>query len=330
MNFYTNRRSFVIGGMLAAVGTLSPRAIAQAKVTLLFSDSMNAEDLRAKLLFEKFVPVLGSEFEFKPYFNSTLFKQGAELLAMQRGNLDMCGLSVPDFQRQTPAWGIVGAPYVFRDVVHMQRTFSSDVGRQLFDMAEQQLGIKVLSVSYIGTRHLSLKGKKKVSTPADLAGIKLRMPAGEGWQFLGEALGANPTPIAFAETYLALQTGTVDGQDNPMPLTKTMKFHEVLSQYVLTGHLINCNFFSVSKIKWDTLTSTQRDRLQSASTEYSAAVTARSQQEEQEMAAFFKSHGLDVYTPDVTAFRNYALEKTRNSKYIKEWVPGMLEKINAL
>lgn len=330
MSFPMHRRSFVIGATLAAVGAFCPRAFAQAKVALLFSDSMNVEDLRAKLLFEKFVPALGSEFEFKPHFNSTLFKQGAELLAMQRGNLDMCGLSVPDFQRQAPAWGIVGAPYVFRDVAHMQKTFASDVGRELFGMAEQQLGIKVLAVSYIGTRHLSLRSKKKVSTPADLAGVKLRMPPGEGWHFLGEALGANPTPVAFAETYMALQTGTVDAQDNPMPLTKTMKFYEALSQYVLTGHLINCNFFSIGKTKWDTLTPAQQERIQKASNEYTAAVTARSQAEEQELIAFFKSHGLDVYTPDLVAFRNYAMEKTRNSRYIKEWVPGMLEKINAL
>lgn len=326
----THRRTFLIGATLAAAAAFGPRAFAQTKATLLFSDSMTAEDLRAKLLFEKFVPALGSDFDFRPHFNATLFKQGTELLAMQRGNLDMCGLSVPDFQRQAPAWGIVGAPYVFRDVAHMQRTFAGDVGRQLFQIAEERLGIKILAVSYIGTRHLSLKGKKKVNTPADLAGVKLRMPAGEGWQLLGEALGANPTPVAFAETYMALQTGTVDAQDNPMPLTKTMKFYEVLSQYVLTGHLINCNFFSIARNKWETLTPAHQARLQAAASEYTAAVTARSQQEEQELIVFFRSQGLDVYAPNVTAFRNHAMDKIRSSKYIGEWVPGMLEKINAL
>jgi hypothetical protein len=87
----------------------------------------------------------------------------------------------------------------------------------------------MLAVWYIGTRHVSLRTKKKINTPADLAGVKLRMPAGEGWQFIGTALGANPVPVAFTEVYTALQTGAIDAQDNPMPLTRTMKFQEVLS-----------------------------------------------------------------------------------------------------
>jgi TRAP-type C4-dicarboxylate transport system substrate-binding protein len=156
------------------------------------------------------------------------------------------------------------------------------------------------------------------------------MPAGEGWQFIGTALGANPVPIAFGETYTALQTGAVDGQDNPMPLTNAQKFYEVLGQYVLTGHLVNFNILGVRKALWDGLTPAQKDKLAKAIDDLCAAVTAEHVKEENQLATFFRSRGLEVYEPDRKAFRDHALNVVRNSKYVKEWKPGMLERINAL
>lgn len=330
MSLFIQRRALMQTGAALIAACAVPALHAQAKIPLIFSETMTEQDIRAKLLVDKFGTALGSDFEFKPYFGATLFKQGTEIIAMQRGNLDMGALSVSDIQRQIPEWGIVGAPYVFRDLAHMQKTFASDVGKELFQMSEEKMGIKMLAPWYIGTRNVSLKPKKKINTPADLAGIKLRMPAGEGWQFIGTALGANPTPVAFTEVYTALQTGAIDAQDNPMPLTKTMKFYEVLSQYVMTGHLVNFNILSIRKSKWDTLTPTQQNRLQSAANDVAAAITAQMVKEESELADFFRSQGLEVYTPDRAAFRNHALEMIKKSKYISEWKPGMLDRINAM
>lgn len=330
MSLFIQRRALMQTGAALIAACAVPALHAQAKIPLIFSETMTEQDIRAKLLVDKFGTALGSDFEFKPYFGATLFKQGTEIIAMQRGNLDMGALSVSDIQRQIPEWGIVGVPYVFRDLAHMQKTFASDVGKELFQMSEEKMGIKMLAPWYIGTRNVSLKPKKKINTPADLAGIKLRMPAGEGWQFIGTALGANPTPVAFTEVYTALQTGAIDAQDNPMPLTKTMKFYEVLSQYVMTGHLVNFNILSIRKSKWDTLTPTQQNRLQSAANDVAAAITAQMVKEESELADFFRSQGLEVYTPDRAAFRNHALEMIKKSKYISEWKPGMLDRINAM
>ncbi len=330
MSIAMNRRALVRAGATLAAAGIVPGAFAQAKIPLTFSETMTDQDIRAKLLVEKFGPALGADFDFKPYFGATLFKQGTEIVAMQRGNLDMGALSISDIQRQIPEFGIVGAPYVLRDLAHMQKTFASDVGKELFKMSEDKMGIKMLSVFYIGTRHVSLKPKKKINKPADLAGIKLRMPAGEGWQFIGTALGANPVPVAFTEVYTALQSGAIDAQDNPLPLTRTMKFYEVLSQYVLTSHLVNFNILSIRKSKWDTLSAAQKQRLQAAADEVSAAITAQMVKEEQELVAFMKAQGLDVYAPDTKAFRDHAIEIIKKSKYIAEWKPGMLDRISAL
>ena len=144
----------------------------------------------------------------------------------------------------------------------MRATFDSDVLDGVIGDMEEKTGIKILAWPYIGTRHVNVRGDKKIMTPADLAGVKLRMPGGEGWQFVGEALGANPTPLAFTEVYTALQTGAIDGQDNPLPADKQMKFYEVTNQIILTGHLIATNVFAMSQTKWNSLDDAQKAKVQ--------------------------------------------------------------------
>lgn len=324
------RRSLLAGTAGLAAAAVLPRALAQGKITLVYSDTVPEQDPRAAILRDVFGAALGADFEFKPYFGATLFKQGTEPVAMQRGNLDLANLGAFDVQKQIPAWSLVTTPYLFRDAAHMKKVFDSDVGRELFKMMDEQMGIKVLSVPYIGTRHVNLKPKKKIMTPADLAGIKMRMPPGEGWQFVGTALGANPVPVAYTETYTALQTGAIDAQDNPMSGTKSMKFYEVTSQYVLTGHLVANNLFSIASRKWNAMTPAQQKTVQTAADRFAEAITAQMQKDETEMAAFFKSQGLDVYAPDVGAFRKHVLDVYAKSKWAKDWIPGMLERINAL
>ena len=174
--------------------------------------------------YKAFAAAIKDDFDFEPYWNNTLFKQGAELVALQRDNLDLCNLAPADISKQIPAWSLMTSAYLFRDYDHLKKTFASDVGQEFIKMARDQLGVEVIRPVYFGARQVNLKPNKRVNTPTDLAGIKLRMPPGEFWQFLGESIGANPTPVAFAELYTALQTGTVDGQDNPLVTARSMKF----------------------------------------------------------------------------------------------------------
>jgi TRAP-type C4-dicarboxylate transport system substrate-binding protein len=330
MNQLIDRRTLFAGGASLCAAALPAWALAQAKVQLVYSDTVTEQDPRAAILRDVFGGALGAEFDFEPYFGATLFKQGTEPVAMQRGNLDMANLAAFDVQKQIPAWSITTTPYLFRDAAHMKKVFASDVGKELFKMMEDQMGIKVLAVPYIGTRHLNLKPKAKIMKPADLADIKLRMPGGEGWQFVGTALGANPVPIAFTEVYTALQTGAIDAQDNPLGANKVMKFYEVTSQIVLTGHLIANNLFSIALKKWNSLSPAQQKTLQAAGDTFAAAITAQAQKDESELVDFFKGQGLEIYTPDVAAFREHVLDVYAKSKFAADWKPGMLDRINAL
>jgi TRAP-type transport system periplasmic protein len=328
MDRFVNRRRVLGGAAALAAGAYSSLSLAQAKVELIYSDTVAESDPRAAILRDVFGKALGAEFDFKPYFGATLFKQGTEPVAMQRGNLHLANLAAFDVQKQIPAWSIVTTPYVFRDHVHMKKVFASDVGKELFAMMEKQMGIKVLSVPYIGVRHLGLKTKKKVMTPADLAGVKLRMPPGEGWQFVGTALGANPTPLAFTEVYTALQTGAIDAQDNPLGAVRSMKFYEVSAQIVKTGHLVANNLFAVSLSKWNSLNAAQQKKMQEAADKFADAVTAQALKDDTEQETFLKQQGLEINTPDLAAFRKHVLEVYGKSKFAADWPAGMLDRIS--
>jgi TRAP-type transport system periplasmic protein len=249
---------------------------------------------------------------------------------MQRGNLEMCNLGPFDISKQVPAWSLFTAAYLFRDSDHLKKTFKSDIGQEMIAMVKEKLGIQLIAPVYFGTRQVNLKPTKKINTPADLAGMKMRMPPGEFWQFLGEALGANPTPVAFAEVYTALQTGAIDGQDNPLVLSRTMKFYEVTSQFVLTGHVVGYDLCAFSAKAWDALKPEQRARVAVAAEKAFDECAAKYNAQESEVVAFFKAQGLQIYTPDVAAFRARAQKMYLESAMAKDWPKGMLERINAI
>ena len=328
---FTIKRGVVAAAAAALFAGLGAgNAAAAGKVKLVYSDTVPEADVRTTLLRSEFGACLGDEFEFKSYHGATLFKQGTELTAMQRGNLDMGSLAVFDFFNQVPEMSLLGTAYLYRDYAHMRKVTSTGVLDPLWKAVEQKTKVKVLSNPYIGTRHVNIKGDRKVTTPADLAGVKLRMPGGEGWQFVGKALGANPTPMAFTEVYTALQTGAIDGQDNPLPADKAMKFYEVTNQIILTGHLIANNQFSISLAKWNSMTPAQQQKVQGCANRFEKALDDATLKQEAELVDFFKSNGLKVYEPDKKAFRDHVLKEFQNSKFSKDWPAGMLDKINAL
>jgi TRAP-type C4-dicarboxylate transport system substrate-binding protein len=242
----------------------------------------------------------------------------------------MGNIAPQDIANQIPAWSILTSAYLFRDVDHLLAFFESDAGQEMKTLAEEQLGIHILGPTYFGTRHVGLVSDDKVMTPEDMAGVRLRMPPGEAWQFLGQAIGANPTAMAYAETYTGLQTGAIDGQDNPLPNVQNMKFYEVMSQIVLTSHLVGYDLLVVSGDVWNGMSADEQAAFQAAADAAIAWSTEQHLAREQELVAFMEEHGLKTSTPDVDAFRTHAQEMYLQSDLAKDWPEGMLARINAL
>lgn len=323
-----DRRTLLGAGAALAATTAFP-AFAQAPQTLRFAAVFSDKDIRADMM-RMFAKDVEPDHKMELHLNSTLFRQGTELVALQRDNLEMGNIAPQDIAKQVPAWSMLTAAYLFRDANHLNAFFASDLGAQMKKMAEDQLKVKILGPTFFGTRHVGLKPKKRINTPADLAGIKLRMPPGDAWQLLGRSLGANPTPMAYAETYTGLQTGAVDGQDNPLPNVQNMKFNEVMSQIVLTSHLIAFDVLTVSNKVWQGMNAGKQRAFQAAADKAIAWSTAEHQKRETELAEGFRKSGLEVYVPNLAAFREHAQKVYLASDEAKTWPPGMLDKINAM
>src|SRR3954471_2567420 len=323
-----SRRSLMAGVASGVAALALDRALAQGKTKLRFSCAFTETDLRSEA-YKAFANAIKDDFDFEPYWGNTLFKQGTELVALQRGNLDLCNLAPADISKQIPAWSLLTSAYLFRDADHLKKTFKSDIGKEFAKMARDQLGIQIIAPVYFGSRNINLKPDKQIKTPADLKGVKLRMPPGEFWQFLGESLGASPTPVAYAELYTALQTGTVDGQDNPVVASKLMKFDEVTTQFVLTKHVIAYDVMAIRSKIWDAMKPAQQAKFQAAADKMSAANIKRFDSQEAETLEYFKKEGKKVYAPDVAAFRTFAQKKYLD-KYGNDWPKGALERISAI
>jgi TRAP-type C4-dicarboxylate transport system substrate-binding protein len=328
MKLHVDRRTVLKAGAALAASSLVP-AWAQEKPTLRMTAVFSDKDIRADM-YRMIAKDIESDFKVEQYFMGTLFKQGTELVALQRDNLEVGNVAPQDISKQVPAWSVVTAAYVFRDANHVLSFFKSDVGAQMVKQAEDQLKIKILGPTFFGTRQVGLKPKKKINTPADMAGVKLRMPPGDAWQLLGRSLGANPTPLAFAETYTALQTGAVDGQDNPLPNVQAVKFYEVMSQIVLTSHLVAFDVLCMNQKTWNNMGGEKQKKFQTAVDKALAWSVAEHLKREGELAEGFKKMGLEIYTPDINAFRTYAQKVYLASDEAKAWAPGILDKIAAV
>ena len=328
MDMKIDRRTLLQAGAALAASTAIP-AWAQDKPKLRFAAVFSDKDIRADMI-KVFAKEIEADYAVETFLGGSLFKQGTELVALQRDNLEIGNVAPQDISKQIPAWSILTSAYLFRDANHLNAFFASDLGAQMKKMVEDQVKVKILGPTFFGTRQVGLKPKKKINKPEDLAGIKLRMPPGDAWQLLGRSLGANPTPMAYAETYTGLQTGAIDGQDNPLPNVQNMKFYEVMSQIVLTSHLVGFDLLTVNLKTWNGMNAAKQKAFQAAADKAIGWSTAEHLKREAELADGFKKQGLDVYAPDVNAFRAYAQKVYLASDEAKSWPPGLLDKINAL
>jgi tripartite ATP-independent transporter DctP family solute receptor len=324
------RRS-LIAATAALATTFVPAAMAQGKVLLRISTPAVPDDWHGKMWtvfkesLDKSAP---GEFDVQINLNATLFKQGTEPAAMARGNLELSSISAFDIAKLVPEFSIFTAGYVIRDPRHQQQVFGGPIGKELFKLASDKMEVTILTPIYLGTRQLNLREVRNVRTPADLKGVKLRMPGSKEWLFLGEALGATATPLAFGEVYLGLKTGTIDGQDNPLPTVRAAKFYEVTKQLVLTNHLVDGIFIAVSDKAWKAMTPAQRQKVQAASDAAAAFNNDNRLKEEAQIVDFFKQNGLTVTTPDVDAFRKSVQAAYAASDIAKTWPAGLLDRIN--
>lgn len=230
------------------------------------------------------------------------------------------------FSQWAPRLSIMEAPYLFRDASHMVKAIKSPVGQEMVDELTTKRGLRSLGVVYYGVRHLT--ANKAVHTPEDVKGLKLRVPEVPLYLEMARAWGANPTPMAFAELYLALKQGTVDAQENPIPTINSGKFYEVQKYLILTGHIMVPQLHVISDKLWKGLSPGDQKILQEAVDEGIAFSNDMLIKQEQSQVEEFKKKGMQVITPDVEAFKKASL--TILPKMEGVWGKGLYEKLQAI
>lgn len=288
------------------------------------------------MAMEKFAEIAeklsGGNLEVKIFHSGQLGDQQTSLLSVMRGDLEMAGDGAPSWFADLggmPEMGVLNSAYVFRDLDHMYSVMHSPLVTEWFDTLAEKTNMRVLDTWYLGTRELNTTEKAgPIYKPEDLKGMKIRMPNNEAFLEMGKALGANPTPLGFGEVYLALRSGTIEGQDNPLPTDLAAKFVEVTKYIVLTDHSIGMINPVISEKFWQSLPDEYKTYIEKA------LLVARYymnemvlEQEANLLEQFMSEYNMAVVIPDKEAFMNYAAEYYSSDKFNKQWGEGMYKYI---
>jgi tripartite ATP-independent transporter DctP family solute receptor len=209
--------------------------------------------------------------------------------------------------------GVTYFPYIFRDPTHLLSYTKSDVFKKLAAGYEEKTGNHVVAVSYYGTRHTT--SNRPIAKCADMAGLKMRVPDVPAYLAMPRACGANTTPIAFAEVYLALQNGTVEAQENPLTTIEAKKFYEVQKNIVLTGHIVDHLNTIVSKTRWASLSDEDKAIFTEVMLEAAARTTKTIEAREMALVEDFKKRGLTVTEVDKADFEKNVIEKVQLEEF---------------
>ncbi len=223
---------------------------------------------------------LGEKAKVVVYGSSQLGGDSELLKKLKLGTVD---LALPSTVMSSVAdiFGIFEMPYLVKNRCHMKKIGESIFWSRIAPSVEEK-GYKIIGLWENGFRHMT-NNVRPIVTPEDLKGVKLRIPEGEWRMKMFKAYGANPTPMALSEVFVALQTGVVDGQENPFPQIYSQKFHEVQKYLSLTGHVYTPAYVTTGKVRWSKLPEDVRKILETTAREMQDFVYETAEKMDQEL-----------------------------------------------
>jgi tripartite ATP-independent transporter DctP family solute receptor len=291
-------------GLLAAAAVTLPAVKASAQTKLKWAHVYETSEPYHKWALwagEEFKKRTNGKYEIEVFPASSLGKESDINEGLSLGTVDIIYTGQLFAGRAYGPLAIGGAPYMFRDFAHWDAFRKSDLFKELGKGYEKKTGNSVVSLTYYGERHVT--SNKEITKPEDMKGLKIRVPDAPLYTMFPRAVGANPTPIAFAEVYLALSQGVVDAQENPLVTIQAKKFYEVQKNIILTGHITDALLTIVSGGTMKRLTADEQKILTEILTEAANKCTDDIGGMEKELAAWFKDQGTKVVTVDRKPFR---------------------------
>ncbi|MCI8659187.1 MAG: TRAP transporter substrate-binding protein [Lachnospiraceae bacterium] len=242
------------------------------------------------------------------------------------GTIEMGALGCEDFEYYAPEYSILEAPYLFRDMNHF-KDFLSTHGDQIFSEVQEKSGIITSAWFYRGARMIT--ANKEIVEPADLKGLKFRLPSIPVRVSVFEAFGASPTIVDFSELYMALKTGTVDAQENPPETIYSYKYYEAQKYLILSSHIFTLARYITSEAWFETLTAEDQALISQAWADAQAKVTEEYPNPDETYVEKCRQEGMEVITPNNEAFIELAAPVVQEYNDAN-WKPGLLELVNSI
>lgn len=308
-------------------------AASDAPVELIFTSVSVTGDSHTTAMTafaEKVEELSGGSVTCNTYSDGSLFSSENEFDALLNGDADLAYISFPTLATQTGLeWcSMFASGYFWSSYEHMTNVLNGEIGlNEIRPAIEENVNCIPLSSFYLGSRVVNTRDKE-INSYEDMAGLLLRMPNSETWLNLGEALGANPTPLSFSELYTALQTGAVDAQENPLPTDVSAKFYEVTKYVAITNHVVDSILPCINTDTWNGMTDAQRAAVTEAM-EYARSINDEERiAEEEKDIAILEEEGLTITYPDLTEFKeNVQAYYAAHPEQTETWDMDMYNKI---
>lgn len=279
---------------------------------------------------EQFAKCTDGAHTIQVYPASQLGKETALNEQIRFGGVDIILTGQIFASAEYPALAIGAAPYIFRDRDHALAYRSSDVFRELMQGWSEATGQHMLGAAYFGAFQVGTKSKP-INNADDLKGLKIRIPDSPFYAAFPEAVGANPTPIAFAEVYLALQQGVVEGTVNPIPVIHAKKFYEVLDYVAVTNHLVEYVLWVVGDHVWSKFSDAEKRCMQEAVDQFGASATEAVVEQEDSLQKLMSDKGWVTFTyPAAAEFRALSAPVIEAGVKDGKWTQEIVDRIAAI
>ncbi|RTL61426.1 MAG: DctP family TRAP transporter solute-binding subunit [Hyphomicrobiales bacterium] len=319
----------VVSALLVAGVAFSPSAFAQTKLKWAHVYEV-AEPYHTEALWaaEEIKKRTNGKYEIQVFPASQLGNENQINEGLGLGTVDIIYTGAAFAGSIHKPIAITNAPFVLRDFDHWKAYRESKLFRDIAKGYEDKTRHKVITLTYYGQRHVT--ANKEIKKPEDMKGMKLRVPPAPLFLMFTKSVGANATPIAFAEVYLALQQGTVDGQENPLPTIMAKKFYEVQSHIMLTGHITESLVTIVGSHVWPKLSEDEKKVFQDVLSEAASRATGQIREAEGKLVDEFKKLGRTVVEVDREAFRKAALPLHNDPSAGGGWSQAEYDALQAL
>ncbi|PXX89582.1 ABC transporter substrate-binding protein [Marinobacter vulgaris] len=265
-------------------------------------------------------------YSIEVYPSSSLGKQTDLAEGLELGTVDIIYDGQFFAGRRYGPMAIGSAPFMFRDFAHWEAYRDSDLLQDLSQGYTKATGDDIAGLVYYGQRHVT--SNSEINVPADMEGMKIRVPNASLYKMFPEAVGANATPMAFAEVYLALQQGVVDAQENPLPTIQFKKFHEVQDYITLTGHITDALLTIVAGRMSDSMQEEDYGTLMTVLSEAAVGASEDIRSSELELVEWFREQGITVNEVDRAPFRAAVAEELNGPE--ASWNRETFDRLQAL